>query len=180
MKQHLLIAAVLAALTGAFGISGSASAQVASANVVATCGSGVTYTAGYPYPITQNTAGQQCGSSTGGGGGASAASKGQTGALATSLTLKSAAGTLYSFNAVADSTLNAAAWYLIIEDATSWGTGAQTPAKCYYVPAGQSTFGGTFASNGVAFATGITVGVSTTGCFTVTSSAHAFISGDYQ
>lgn len=107
-------------------------------------------------------------------------SKAQTSALATSVTLKAAPGTLYSFNATADSTLNAAAWYLIIEDATSWGTGAQTPAKCYYVPAGQSTFGGTFASGGVAFSAGITVGVSTTGCFTVTSSAHAFISGDYQ
>ena len=114
-------------------------------------------------------------------GGLTAASHAQTAALASSVVAKASAGTLFSFSVVADSTLNTSAWYVIIYDATSLpANGAVTPAKCYYVPAGQSTLGGTFASGGVAFTTGITIAVSTSGCFTQTASAHAFIAGDYQ
>jgi len=66
MRQHLLLAASLVGLACGFGFSGPVRAQTASATVVSTCGSGVTYVAGYPYPITQNTAGQQCGTNAGG------------------------------------------------------------------------------------------------------------------
>ena len=114
-------------------------------------------------------------------GSLNAAAKGQTSALATSLTLKSAAGVLYSYNVTPDATLSAAAWYILIFDATAVpSNGAVTPAKCYAEPAGQPRDGGTFSAGGVAFSTGITIAVSTTGCFTLTQSAHAFISGDYQ
>ena len=114
-------------------------------------------------------------------GAINAAAKGQTSALATSVTLKSAAGTLYSYNVTPDSTLSAATWYILIFDATAVpSNGSVTPAKCYAEPAGQVRDGGTFAAGGVSFSTGITIAVSTTGCFTLTQSAHAFISGDYQ
>ena len=113
--------------------------------------------------------------------GVTAATHVQSAALAANLVAKNAAGTLYTFEAIADATLNGAAWYIIIYDATSApADGAVTPAKCYYVPSGQSTFGGTFGPAGTAFATGITIGVSTTGCFSKTASTHAFIAADIQ
>ena len=67
MKHALLIAASLAALVGGFGISGAAHGQTMSSNVVSSCGS-ASYTAGYPYPTTQDTTGKLCDS--GGSGGA--------------------------------------------------------------------------------------------------------------
>lgn len=101
-------------------------------------------------------------------------------ALASNKVVKSSAGNLYSFQVSADSTLSAAAWWIMIFDATSLpSNGAVTPAKCYAMPSGATS-----ASYGwnspVAFATGITIGVSTTGCFSLTASVHAFISGDAQ
>lgn len=108
-------------------------------------------------------------------------SKCQTSALASNLVCKASAGTLYEFNVVADSTLDAAAWYVMIFDATSLpANGAVTPAKCYAVPSGTATWGGTFQAGGEGFSTGIVVGVSTTGCFSLTASTHAFISGGYN
>ena len=105
----------------------------------------------------------------------------QCAALCTSLVVKGAAGTLQSFEVSADSTLSAAAWWLLIYDATSKpGDGAVTPAKCYAYPSGTTSAGGTFTDGGVTFATGITAAVSTTGCFTSTSSTHAFLAGDYR
>jgi hypothetical protein len=65
-------------------------------------------------------------------------------------------------------------------DATALpSNGAVTPAKCYTVPAATASLSGAFPTP-AAFATGITIGVSTTGCFTLTASVHAFISGDYK
>jgi hypothetical protein len=62
LGQAVLAALLLAGLYAAF-----ASAQVGpgspGAVVVATCGSGVTYTAGQTAPLTQNTSGQLCVSS---------------------------------------------------------------------------------------------------------------------
>ena len=116
-----------------------------------------------------------------GSGGTSGATHTQTSALATSLPVKASKGTLYSFEVNADSTLSAAAWYIMIYDATSKpAAGAVTPAKCYGIPSGTTQAGGTFNSSGVAFTTGIVIAVSTAGCFTQTDSAHAFIAGDYQ
>ena len=105
----------------------------------------------------------------------------QCSALCTSLVAKASAGTLYSFNVSADSTLSGAAWWLLIYDATSKPTdGSVTPAKCYALPSGSVGINGAFDTGGVAFATGITLAVSTTGCFTSTSSTHAAIAADYE
>lgn len=115
-----------------------------------------------------------------GGGTPPAASYGATPALASNLVLKNSPGTLYSFEVSADSTLSAAAWWVMIFDATSApADGAVTPAKVYAVASGGTQTGGTFDAGGVAFLTGITIVVSTTGPFTKTASAHAFIGGDF-
>jgi len=99
-------------------------------------------------------------------------------ALAANQVIKGSAGNLFSFEVSADATLSAAAWWVMIYDATSApGDGAVTPAKCYAYPA--NTTSASYAwPTPIAFATGITIGVSTTGCFTKTASTHAFISGD--
>lgn len=110
-----------------------------------------------------------------------AATHAQTSVLASNLVAKASAGTLYSFNVSADSTLAGAAWWVMIFDATTLpADGTVTPAKCYAATSGQTTLGGTFAAGGVAFTTGIVIGVSTNGCFTKAASTHAFIAADYQ
>lgn len=103
-----------------------------------------------------------------------------TAALAANLVVKASAGNLYGFNVSATSTLSAAAWWLIAYDATSApADGAVTPVLCYAVPLGTTSINGTL-NVPVAFATGITLGVSTTGCFTKTASTQAFIAADYK
>lgn len=89
--------------------------------------------------------------------------------------LKSSAGNLYAYQV----TTGASAGYVLIFDAASApGDGAVTPKKCVAVQA-NTTVGATM-SPPEAFATGITVVFSTTGCFTKTASATAFISGDVR
>lgn len=101
-------------------------------------------------------------------------------ALAANQIVVTGAHQLVSFDVAADSTLSAAAWWIMVYDATAApGDGAVTPAKCYALPSGTTTFNGAF-NIPVNFATGVVIGVSTTGCFTKTASTHAFISGDYQ
>lgn len=101
-------------------------------------------------------------------------------ALAANTVIKASAGNLYSFEVSADSTLYAAIWYIMIYNATSAPTdGAVTPVKCYIMPANTYQYAGAFPTP-ISFSTGITIGVSTTGCFTKTASTHAFISGDAQ
>lgn len=116
----------------------------------------------------------------GGGGGATPSTHAQTTALAASLVAKASAGTLANFTVSADATLSAAAWYVLIFDATSLpADGAVTPAKCYPIAAGVQTYGASALN--IAFTSGITIGVSTTGCFTKTASVHAsFIGVDFQ
>lgn len=105
---------------------------------------------------------------------------GATSALAANLVIKASAGNLYGLQVSADSTLSAVAWWLMVYDATSApGDGAVTPTKCYAFPAGTTSASLAFPTPAV-FATGITVGVSTTGCFTKTASIHAFIAGDFK
>ncbi len=88
---------------------------------------------------------------------------------------------LLSFEVAADSTLSGAAWWVMIFDATALpSNGTVTPAKCYAAPSGQTQLGGTFDTDGPRFDTGIVIGVSTTGCFTLTTSVHSFISADFQ
>lgn len=101
-------------------------------------------------------------------------------ALAANTVIKASAGNLYSFEVSANSTLAAAAWWIMIYNATSApADGAVTPLKCYAMPLGTTAFAAAFPTP-VAFSTGITIGVSTTGCFTKTASTNAFISGDAQ
>lgn len=101
-------------------------------------------------------------------------------ALAANLVVKASAGNLYGFQVSADSTLSGAAWWIMVYNATAApGEGAVTPAKCYAMPSGTTAFSASWPLP-VQFSTGITIGVSTTGCFTKTASTHAFISGDYK
>lgn len=105
-----------------------------------------------------------------------------TTALAASLVVNAAPAKICGFEVQADSTLSAAAWYIMVFNATSLpADGAVTPIKCYPMAAGTTGYAAAFSTGGTSFGTGITIGVSTTGCFTKTASTHAlFISGDYQ
>lgn len=97
-----------------------------------------------------------------------------TSAVASSLVIKASAGNLYRVDLVA----GASAGFLLIFDATSApADGAVTPIKCFPVVA--NGFTSYIADPAPArFATGITAVFSTTGCFTKTASATAFISGE--
>lgn len=99
-------------------------------------------------------------------------------AVSTSQVIKASAGNLYSLNVSADSTLSGAAWWVMIHNAAAApAAGAVTPLKCYALASGTTMLALAF-NTPVRFGTGISVTVSTTGCFTQTDSAHAFISGD--
>jgi hypothetical protein len=101
-----------------------------------------------------------------------------TSALAANLVVSAVAVNLWSFDVSADTTLSASPWWIMIYNNTSApADGAVTPAKCYALPAGATAFTGGFPS-GIAFSTGITIGVSSTGCFSKTAQTHAFISAD--
>ena len=105
-------------------------------------------------------------------------------ALAANVVLKSSFQlsecVLYGFDVSADSTLSAAAWWIMIYDATAAPSdGAVTPAKCYAMASGTTSYAGAFPIPPI-FKNGIVIGVSTTGCFSKTASTHAFISGDTQ
>ena len=109
-----------------------------------------------------------------------ARTKVSTTAVAASKIIQGAAANLYHFEVVADSTLYAAEWWIMVFDATTNpGGGSVTPALCYDMPPLTRSYERGFASP-VAFSTGIVISVSTTGCFTETNSTHAaFIEGDY-
>jgi hypothetical protein len=98
--------------------------------------------------------------------------------LVANLVIKGSGGSLYSFQVSADPTLSGAAWWVMIYNATTAPVdGGVTPLKCYAIPSGVTSLSGAFIIP-IVFSTGIVIGVSTTGCFTKTASAHAFISGD--
>lgn len=101
-----------------------------------------------------------------------------TAALAANSVIKATPGSLWSFQVSADSTLSAAAWWIMIFDASAApADGVVTPTKCYAIASGSPHFEQTFfiPPN---FLSGIVISVGTTGCFTKTASVHAFISGD--
>jgi len=88
--------------------------------------------------------------------------------------VKASAGNLYGFNVVSGAS---AGYVLVFNSATVPADGAVTPARCLPLAAntgldvnlrGQPTY----------FSAGITIVFSTTGCFSKTASATAFISGD--
>lgn len=99
-----------------------------------------------------------------------------TTAVASSQVLKASAGTLYGGAVTAT-----VAGYLLIFNATSLpANGAVTPVKCLSVPAGQTVSFSADAGTAWTFSTGITLGYSTTGCYTLTASATAFFTGQFQ
>lgn len=107
-------------------------------------------------------------------------SSGSTNTASTSVTagqvFKSASGNLYGINVVSGAT----AGYVMVFNATSIpADGTVTPARCY-VLAANSSFDLAFKPTPIFFGTGIVVVFSTTGCFTKTASATAFIAADYK
>jgi hypothetical protein len=90
--------------------------------------------------------------------------------------LKSSGGSLISFLA----TSGAAAGYVLFFDATAApANGTVTPKLCYILPA-NTTLSGNFQTIPLPFNTGIVMEFSSTGCFTATSSATAFLVGQAQ
>lgn len=101
-------------------------------------------------------------------------------ALVANQVINAAPSSLYTFNVSADSTLSAAAWWIMIYNATTApADGGVTPARCIAMSSGSTAYTGAFPI-GLQFSTGIVIGVSTTGCFTKTASTHAYIAGDYK
>ena len=120
-------------------------------------GSGPCGTAGSPISVT---------------GGGTPVAPTVTPAVASSVVLKASPGTLYGLSA----TLGATAGYVMVFDATSApADGAVTPKYCWAVPANGSLAMGW--PTAAAFATGIVAVFSSTGCFTKTASATAFLTG---
>jgi hypothetical protein len=110
----------------------------------------------------------------------SAATPVSSSALAANQIISASSANLLSFNVSADSTLSAAAWWVMVYNAASApADGAVSPAKCYAMPSGATSISESFSAP-IKFSTGIVIGVSTTGCFTKTSSSHAFISADFR
>jgi hypothetical protein len=103
-----------------------------------------------------------------------------TPALAASLNVATGANrVLRSFDVAADTTLSGAAWWIMVFDATTIpANGTVAPNKCYAELSGVAQ--ANLSNMDTRFQTGIVIGVSTTGCFTLTGSPHAFISADYQ
>lgn len=104
---------------------------------------------------------------------------GQLGSAATNLVLKASAGNLVN----ASVTIGALSGYLMLFNATSLpGDGAVTPVFCLPIVSNGTNGGASIAwpLPGKFFSTGITAGFSTTGCFTLTASSAAFISGDVK
>jgi hypothetical protein len=100
-----------------------------------------------------------------------------SGSAEASHVLKGSPGNLYGFSV----SPGIAGAYVMLFDATSAPTdGAVTPKKCYG-PISNAPFGASWQPGPpLNFATGIVVVVSTTGCFTKTGSATAFIAGEVQ
>lgn len=101
-----------------------------------------------------------------------------TSALAGSLVLKASAGNLYGLTVT---TSSVAGYVLLFNASSAPADGAVTPTKCIYLGAAPATVAISWRSGPAAYySTGITVVFSTTGCFTKTASATAFIDGDIQ
>lgn len=97
-------------------------------------------------------------------------------AVCSNLVLKNSSGNLYSINV----TTGATAGYIMFFNATSApADGAVTPGYCSVIAA-NSTFNMANTPIPSLFTTGITVVFSTTGCYTKTASATAFIEGQIQ
>jgi hypothetical protein len=101
-----------------------------------------------------------------------------TSAAASNLVLKASAGNVYGATVTTSTTPG----YLMIFNATSApGDGAVTPAKCVYIGWAPATMSISWRPGpGLYLGTGATLVFSTTGCYTKTASATAFLDGDVQ
>lgn len=97
-----------------------------------------------------------------------------TAAVNSAVVGKASAGNLYGFNVVAGAS---AGFVLVFNAISAPADGAVTPVKCLPLAA-NAGLDQNYRSLPVAFTTGITVVFSTTGCFSKTASATAFISVD--
>lgn len=95
-------------------------------------------------------------------------------AIASAQVIKNSAGNLYGFEITTGGT---AGFFMLFNATTAPADGAVTPVKCYIVAANQ-TVGFSWPSAPLIFTTGIVGVFSSTGCYTKTASATAFISGD--
>ena len=96
-----------------------------------------------------------------------------TSAAASALVVKSSPGNLYGFSV----TSGASAGFVLVFNATAApADGAVTPAACYAIAANSSLSVSWQPGPPLWLDTGITLVFSTTGCFTKTASATAFIS----
>lgn len=95
-----------------------------------------------------------------------------TTAVASNLVGKGSAGNFYAGTI----TTGATAGFGMLFNATALpANGAVTPVNCWVIPA-NSTAGISYGQTPYVASTGITIGFSSTGCFTLTASATAFIS----
>lgn len=101
-------------------------------------------------------------------------------AAVNSLVILNTPNPLVSFQVVADSTLSASDWYVWVINATSKpADGALIAANCFPVQAGNPVFSAYYGPQGKSFTSGVVVEVSTTGCSSITASAHAYIVGEH-
>lgn len=96
-----------------------------------------------------------------------------TATAASSKILKASAGNLYGYSGTSGAS---AGYFLVYDLAAAPSNGTVTPADCVSVPA--TTTIGVSYNPPLVMATGAVVAFSTTGCFTQTLSATAFISGE--
>jgi len=100
----------------------------------------------------------------------------QTAVAASSLVGKTIQGNLYGFSA----TSGASAGYVLIFDAAAAPSdGTVTPKFCYNLPA-NSTTGASWLSYPVPFQNGLVIEFSSTGCYSATASATAFITAQVR
>jgi hypothetical protein len=99
-----------------------------------------------------------------------------TSAVSGGLVVKATAGNLYGLNIATGAT---AGYLMVFNSATVPADGAVTPIKCFQIAANTS-IDLPYRSAPLGFTTGISAAFSSTGCFTKTTSATAFMSADYR
>jgi hypothetical protein len=151
--------------------------------VVASCGA-ASYTAGVAYPVTQNTAGQQCttgpSSTTTTLQPSASTTYGTTTAVTSTAAacqvIKASAGNLYS----ASGYVSAASWIMVFNATSAPANGTVTPVAMAYAPTAGS-WAINYGTIPTFLSTGITVCASSTGPFTLTQFATSnFITGQFQ
>lgn len=134
-------------------------AQTASATVVSACGTPpATYVSGYPYPVTQNTLGQVCGTVAPASAGGLSVKSFIVAANTTSVAVDASAGQIYAIAAygVSAATPVYLKFYNTAQGSTTCGSG--TPVERHIVST--SAIGGGIVvpiNSGVTYSTAITV-----------------------